>query len=186
MKTKIISNVIGCLLLLLTTNSSFTQVTANRKEFNKVYAVSANPKSNFTNSDNTPVNTSLAINNKLQKSFAQYFAGATGQNWSKAGINFFTSFYVNGVDNHALFDKRGHLIYSISYGSEKDLPADVRKIIKSEYYDYVITQAIEVKLIKQDERDIWVVNMKDDNTYLTVRVDEDGEMEKMQEFEKAK
>ena len=182
MKTKIISNVIGCLLLLLTTNSSFTQVTANRKELNNVYAVSVNPKSNFTNSDNTPVNTSLAINNKVQKSFAHYFAGATRQYWTKMGTDFLTSFYVNGVYNRALFDKRSHLIYAIRYCLEKDMPADVRKIIKSEYYDYVITLATEVK---QDERDIWVVNMKNDNTYLTVRV-ENGEMEQVQEFEKAK
>ena len=181
MKTNIICNVIGCLLLLLTTNNSFTQVTANRKEFSKAYAVTVDPKSNFTNSDNTPVNKSLAINNKVQKSFAHYFAAATGQFWSKVGSAFHTSFYVNGAHNCALFDKSGHLLYAIKYGKEKDLPADVRKIIKSEYYDYDITAAIEVKA---DERNIWVVNMKDDTTYLTVRV-EDGEMEKVQEFTKS-
>lgn len=65
---------------------------------------------------------------------------------------------------------------------KKILPADVRKIIKSEYYDYAITVAIKVKL---NERDIWVVNMKNDTTYLIVRL-ENGEMEQVKQFDNAK
>lgn len=185
MKTIIIFRIVGCLLLLLTTkNSSFTQVTPNSKQLRKVYAVSENQKNNFTNSDYAPANASLAINNKVQKSFDQYFAGVTRQYWSEVGRDFHNSFYLNGVHNCALFSKNGRLIYSISYGSEKDLPADLRKIIKREYYDYDITMAIEVK-VKEQDRNIWVVNMEDDTTYLTIRV-EDGEMEQVQEFEKPK
>ncbi len=185
MKTKIIFPLIGCMLCILITNSSFTQVTANRKELNKVYAVyaiSENPKNNFTNSDFASTNFSLTVNNKVQKSFAQYFGGATRQIWSNAGINFHSSFYINGALNCALFDKNWHLIYSIKYGAEKDMPADVRKIVKSEYYDYGITMAMEVKINK---RDIWVINLKNNTTYLTVRVEE-GEMEQVEQFEKAK
>jgi hypothetical protein len=36
------------------------------------------------------------------------------------------------------------------------MPADVRKIVKSEYYDYTITMAIEVK---ENCRDIWIVKL---------------------------
>lgn len=61
---------------------------------------------------------------------------------------------------------------------EKDMPSDVRKIVKSKYYNYMITLAIEVK---QNDRDIWIVNMKDDSTYITVKV-EDREMELVQQF----
>ena len=61
---------------------------------------------------------------------------------------------------------------------EKDMPSDVRKIVKSKYYDYMITSVTEVK---QNKMDIWIVNMKTDSTHITVRL-EDGEMDLVQQF----
>ena len=60
------------------------------------------------------------------------------------------------------------------------MPTEIRKIVKAEYYDYTITQADQVK---QDNRDIWIVNLKDSLTYKTVRI-EDGVMELVQQFRK--
>lgn len=174
MKTKIISPLACCLLFVLITNGSFSQATINNKDLNKTVTISASHDRKINNSGNA----SLAINKKIQKSFSGYFAGITGQNWSMAGKKFHCSFYINGIPACVLFDKNGHLIYVVTYGKEKDMPSDIRKIVKSEYYDYMITLAIEVK---ENGRDIWVVNMKNDSIHLTVRL-EDGEMELVREF----
>ena len=182
MKTKIIPSIIGCLLFILITHSSFAQSTMKPREVNQVYAISGASNNNLDSSDNEPVDVTVAVNKKVQKSFAHYFASVTDQKWSMAGKNFHCSFYTNGLLSYVLFNKRGNLIYTIAYGTEKNLPSDVRKIIKSEYYDYIISVAIKVK---QNERDIWIVYLRNGINQLTVRV-EDGEMEKVQEFAKSK
>ena len=176
MKAKIIIPLVCCLLFVLTTNVSFSQATINNKDLNRTVAMSVSHHSEIHNSDNA----SVAINKKIQKSFTINFAGVTGQNWSMVGNNFHTSFYTNGNKACALFDKHGLLIYSDTYVQEKDMPSDIRKIVKSEYYDYMITLAIEVK---QNERNLWIVNMKNETTFITVRV-EDGEMELVNQFKK--
>lgn len=174
MKTKIILSLVGCMLFLMITNFSFSQATINNKDLNKTVAMSVSHDREIHNSDNS----SVTINKKIQKSFTGYFAGITGQKWSMAGNNFHTSFYTNGIPSSALFDKHGDLIYAITYLQENEMSSDIRKIVKSEYYDYMITLAIEVK---QNERDIWIVNMKNDSTHITVRL-EDGEIELVSKF----
>jgi len=72
--------------------------------------------------------------------------------------------------------KNGKLINVTTYGTEKDLPADVRKIVKREYYDYKIAVAIEVK---ENNRDIWVVQLDNASEQIAVKI-EDGEMEEVQ------
>ena len=169
MKTKIILPLVCCLFFVMITNFSFSQATVKKNDINKTVAMSVSQDNKIHNSSNA----SVTINKKIQKSFTGSFAGITGQNWSMVGNNFHTSFYTNGIEACALFDKHGHLIYAITYVQEKEMPSDIRKIVKSEYYDYMITLAIEVK---QNKRDIWIVNMEDVSTHITVRL-EDGEME---------
>ncbi len=178
MKAKTILSLIGCVVFTLTTKSSFSQQTIKQKDLNKDVAISANQKNNFVTSGDKPFNFSVSIRRRIQESFAGYFASATGQNWTMAGHNFHCSFSTNGIPASVLFDKNGHLIYAITYGEEKDMPSAVRKIVKRVYYDYVITLAMEVK---QNKKDVWVVNMKNNSTYITVRI-EDGEMEQVEQF----
>ena len=181
MKTKTIIPIIGCILSILT-NNSFCQATANEKGLGNAYTP-ATTNSALIDPDTTAyAAVSVEVNNKVQKSFAQYFKSAAGQTWSMRGKNFHTNFYVNGVLNRALFDKSGHLIYVVAYGTEKDMPADIRKIVRSEYYDYSIILAAEVQ---QDKRGIWVITMENSNEQIIVRV-EDNDMEQVQKFKKSK
>jgi len=182
MKTKTMLPIIGCILCLVTTNNSFCQKTVNPKSPGNAYA-SITPNTSLIDLDTTAyANVSVEVNNKVQKSFAQYFKSATGQTWSIWGKNFHTNFYVNGVLTRALFSKSGQLIYTVTYGSEKDMPADIRKIVRSEYYDYSIILAAEVE---QDKRDIWVITMENSNEQIIVRVEE-NDMEQVEKFKKSK
>ena len=115
----------------------------------------------------------ISLNIKIRRSFIQYFEDATNQRWFEADKNFLVKFNLDGHENRALFAKDGRLIYHIIYGTEKDLPGDVRRLIKSTYYDQVITRILK---IIQDDRLIWVIHMEDNQEYIMARV-EDNELE---------
>ncbi len=182
MKAKIISFAVGFGVSLIVATSSFSQMHPNFKNLYNAYPLLVDLKNNATDPGNAPANTSIAVTNKVSRSFSKHFADASDQSWSIAGKNFLNSFYVKGLLTHALFSKNGGLIYIITYGGEKNMPADVRKIVKSEYYDYAITLAVEVK---ENNRDIWVVHLDSEQELITVRI-EDGEMEQVEHFEKSK
>ena len=130
---------------------------------------------------NDSKNVSPYVNMKVQRAFIKLFGEEREQNWSIVGQNFLNRFHVNGVLTNALFSKNGQLIYTITYGTEKNLPAAIRKIVKSEYFDYSITAATE---IQEDKRDIWVVQLQNDIEVIAVRI-ENREMEQVQQFYKS-
>ncbi len=175
MTTKIILVLMSC-ILLLHANSSFSQVALNEKEIDFAHLISSD--TNTTLNANLDASTLKVVtaNIKLQRAFLSYFGEAADNNWRMAGQNYLNRFHSNGLLTNALFTKNGQLIYTIIYGTEKNLPADVRKMIKSEYYDYSITMATE---IKEYNRDIWIVNLSNAPELICVAV-EDGEMEQVQ------
>jgi hypothetical protein len=126
------------------------------------------PPITITASSNT-----VSVSAKIDRAFSQYFKNATHLRWFELDKNFLVKFIMNDQENRALFTSGGQLIYHISYGSEKHLPADVRKLIKSTYYDQVITRILK---ITQDHRLIWVIHMEDNKEYIMARV-EDNELE---------
>ena len=122
------------------------------------------------------------VSAKVNKAFGQYFKEASHQRWYQLEKNFLVKFIQGDQENRALFTKNGQLIYHISYGNEKHLPADVRGLVKRTYYDQNITRVLKVN---QDKRNIWVVSLEDANDYVMVRV-EDMEMEETQRMQKSK
>jgi hypothetical protein len=171
-KTKIIVVFTAC-MLLLNTNQSISQLALNKQH--DTYSPSL-----FTNTSIAALNlNTVAASIKVERSFISYFGEAAENNWSMAGKYFLNCFNVNGLLTYAWFTKNGKLVNVTTYGTEKDLPADVRKIVKSEYYDYKIAVTIQVK---ENNRNIWVVQLDNASEYITVRV-EDGEMERVYQFQ---
>jgi hypothetical protein len=117
----------------------------------------------------------------VNKSFQQTFPDAENTQWYKVSRNYLAEFITKDQKNNALFKKSGTLIYHIAYGHENDLPEDVRTTVKSKYFDYNITSAINVH---QDERNIWVINVESDKKFIQVRVEE-GEMEEVGNYTKS-
>jgi hypothetical protein len=170
-KTKIIVAFTAC-ICLLNINESISQFTLNEN----IYPASLSTNTGVYADTNAFNLNNVAKNIKVQRSFISYFGENTENHWSRVGKNFYNRFHINGLHAYVLFAKNGKLIYVITSGAEKILSADVRKIVKSEYYYYSIRVVIEVK---QDNRDIWVVKLDNASQLMTVRV-EDGEMERVQ------
>ena len=121
------------------------------------------------------------IPEKVWKNFRKYFANAENPTWYMINKDFLIKFMTDENLNHALFTKRGNLIYHISYGYENNLPENIRKQVKSTYYDYDISRAIKVT---EADRVIWLVNLEDAKNLILVRLEE-GEMEEVQKVQKS-
>ncbi len=117
------------------------------------------------------VTTTTNVSKKVNDIFKATFPDATNEKWSKLNKDYLVEFITADLNNRVLFHKKGSIIYHIKYGTEKHLPSQVRKLVKSnyDYVDYHITKAINVQ---EDRRDIWVVNLEDDKKFVIVRVEE--------------
>jgi len=167
MKKQLISCICGGLVSILTVNSSFAQ-EENFKELPPI-TISA-------------TSSNLVISARVNKAFSQFFQNASNLRWYEIDKKFLVKFIQNDQENRALFTKNGQMIYHISYGTEKHLPFEVRKLVKSTYYDQSITRVLKVN---QDKRNIWVVSMEDAKDHIMVRV-EDMELEETQRMHKTK
>src|SRR5688572_20206341 len=76
------------------------------------------------------------VGTKVGKSFNEDFKDAVGATWYRLNKNYLVHFISGDMKNNALYQKNGLMVYNISYGQEKNLPKEVRKIVKSVYYDY--------------------------------------------------
>lgn len=122
------------------------------------------------------------VTQKVAESFDKTFPTSYDDKWFKADRNYLVKFLMNEQKNTALFRKSGALLYHISYGHEKDLPADTRKVIKSQYVDFNITAAVKVE---QAGRTVWIVNIEDPKKFIVLRI-EDGEMEEVANYDQGK
>lgn len=157
------------LLAVITGSHSFSQGTSFRER-------------RITTGITEEYNSVPKLNTRIARAFLQYFDNATNLSWYEAGKNFLIKFELQGRQNRALFTPAGKLVYHVRYGTERDLPKQVRHLVKIHYYDQSITRILE---IKQDGRLIWVISLEDDREYTWVRVEND-ELEETKRMEKQK
>jgi len=167
MKRQLINLISGGLLSIFCASNS----TAQEGNFKELPPVTITASSSGT-----------VVSAKINTAFVQAFMGATNIRWYEIDKKFLVKFILNDQENRALFTKGGVIVYHISYGTEKNLPGEVRKLVKSTYYDHNITRILKVS---QDGRLIWVVHLEDEKEFFLVRV-EDLELEETKRIEKTK
>jgi hypothetical protein len=122
------------------------------------------------------------VSPKALDAFYHHFQNAKDIRWTKLDENFFVSFMMKDQQSNALFKKNGYMIYHVSYGYERHLPAPIRKRIKThpEYFDYTITHVIYVN---QEKRNVWAAYLEDDKNIILTRI-EDDVLEEVERFNK--
>ncbi len=143
--------------------------------------LSAQQKDSVTQLPPVTVTTTSGVSEKIDKSFKSTFPDAQNLTWYKMDKDYLAKFMHDDMSHNTLYKKNGYLKYDIAYGSEKNLPEDVRKQVQDAYSDYKIINAINVK---EEGRNIWVVNLEGMKSYVTVRV-EDGDLEEVKKLTKA-
>ena len=121
------------------------------------------------------------ISIKVDRAFIGHFKNASNLRWYEIDGKYLIKFTMNDQENRALITRTGELVYHISTGTELNLPADVRKLIRSTYYDQKITSVYKVT---QREKTVWIANLEDDKNCIAVRV-EDYEIDEIQWFTKS-
>src|SRR4051812_15627067 len=127
------------------------------------------------------VTSTTNVSKKVSDIFKTTFPDAVNPQWSRLNKDYLVEFITADLNNRVLFHKNGSIVYHIKYGGEKNLPKEVRRLVKSNYVDYNIIKAINVQ---EDQRDIWVVNIEDNQKFVIVRV-EGGELEEVSNLNKS-
>jgi hypothetical protein len=120
------------------------------------------------------------ITQKVSDSFEKLFKGAVAPEWVEVNKNFIVNFILDNQKNKAEFTRGGRLLYLIVYGKEKEMPADLRTIVKSTYLDYGINSTVKIKF---EGRVFWIINLEDANNLVVLKV-EDGDMDVIKKIKK--
>lgn len=131
MKTPVNILLMFCLLMILTSGQSFGQngFKANSTKSIFLYGDSlANPSG-----DGSLVES--RVSQPALMAFAKSFRNSTNAKWYRLNQYYLVHFTKNENENKALYDVKGNLKYSVLYGGEKDLPRDIRRMVKREYVE---------------------------------------------------
>jgi hypothetical protein len=113
--------------------------------------------------------------------FGKFFPNASSESWTKTKNGFAVRFTADNMQQLVFLTKRGNVVASIKYYTEKQLPADVRMIIRYGYPDYSIKSVREVNAANATA---YLVTIEDATSWKTIRV-VNGETDVYEEFKKA-
>jgi hypothetical protein len=124
--------------------------------------------------------TKATVSKQVSDSFASLFKGAEEPKWFEADKNYVVDFILNNQVNKAEFTRKGHLVYHMAFGNEKQMPVDIRTIVKSKYFDFAINSTVKVSY---QEKSAWIVNVEDTEQFFVLRV-VDGVMDVLDTIKK--
>jgi hypothetical protein len=121
------------------------------------------------------------VNQKAVRDFKKTFKDVNNEKWYSIKNGFLAEFSLNTSKNRVVYDKKGNWRFTVSYYEEKNLPAEIRAIVKPVYYDYSISRVEEVHA---EDKIIYIVHVQNDSSLKTLRVCE-GEMDLIEDFPKS-
>jgi hypothetical protein len=136
------------------------------------------PKEFVTTSD---YSAKATANDRVISKFEKFYPNANGESWIKMKNGFAVRFFSNNIQQLVFLTKRGGVISSVRYYTEKELPSDVRGMIRYEYPTYSIKS---VREIHASDTKAYLVTIEDATTWKTIRV-VDGEMDVYEDFIKS-
>jgi hypothetical protein len=107
------------------------------------------------------------VNSKVLRSFSKTFGEKPGAKWFRTDNGFAVSFKNEQINTNVYYKTSGSIEYQINYYFEGQMPADVRHLIKSNFYDYTIVQVSEVV---KDNTTGYFVKVEDKSSIKTIRV----------------
>lgn len=124
-----------------------------------------------TNNILTTTVESKGAENAAKTNFSTLFPNASQQKWSIAAGNNFVSFLNNGRKATASFTAKGNMNYVITNCELNNLPEDFSKSIKSNYADYKLFHAIEIKAYGETA---YQAVMESATNFITLKFTNDG------------
>ena len=100
--------------------------------------------------------------------------------WYKDAEGYLAEYSVGSTKSQFFYDRNGNFRFSILTYTEKEMPADVRHLVRSNYYDFSIGW---VKEVDEAQTTAYVVHIEDTSSWKDVVV-QDGEMRVLHAFRK--
>jgi hypothetical protein len=98
--------------------------------------------------------------------------------WYKLPKGYLATYEEEGVESRHVYDQKGNWMYSMMTYKEDHLPEDIRKEVKSNYYDYSI---VWVKEVKEGEDNVYVVHVENTKEWKDLSV-QNGEIKVLKAF----
>ncbi|PWT76268.1 MAG: hypothetical protein C5B59_06935 [Bacteroidetes bacterium] len=179
---KIISVAFSICFFAAMPNNSDAQAVAKNTVVVKSQSISEAMKLTEDSKNEVTEITSLSeVNQKAMRDFKKTFGHVDNEKWYLIKNGYLAEFSLNSIKNRVVYDKKGNWRFSVSYYGEKNLPAEIRAIVKPVYYDYAISRVEEVH---SDDKVIYIVHVQNASTLKTLRVCE-GEMDLIEDFRKS-
>jgi hypothetical protein len=132
---------------------------------------------------NTFLNIHTLRNDKAGVKAAREFMKLAGENreerWYQLPGGYLAEFEEGTIHNKLVFDRNGNWLYTMREYGEKELPREVRNLVKSTYYDFSIGW---VKEVSQFRSTAYVVHINNAPEWKDLIVRE-GEIEVQRSFE---
>jgi hypothetical protein len=117
---------------------------------------------------------------KAAREFWKMNGEEKNEKWYKLPGGYLAEFNEGSIQNKVVFDKNGNWVYTMREYSEKELPKEVRKLVKSIYYDFSIGW---VKEVFQLQSQVYVVHIDSPSEWKDLLV-RDGEIEEQRSAER--
>ena len=127
------------------------------------------------------INSVNELNQKATRDFKKTFRDVSNEKWYSIKNGFLAEFSLNTTKNRVVYDKKGSWKYTVSYYAEKNLPADIRAIVKPAYYDYTISRVEEVHA---NDKIVYFIHVQNESRLKTVKICE-GEMDLIEDLPKS-
>lgn len=122
------------------------------------------------------------INVNAIRNFIREYKNVSNAKWFESSNGFFVAYFVrDDIRTWVFYNKKGDFERMIRAYNEEKLPADVRHLVKSTYYDFSIYFVTEITTNMQTG---YHVKMADKTSWKTIKV-VDGEMEVTEEYVKS-
>ena len=125
-----------------------------------------------------------SVNTKAARDFNRRFKQSTAVTWLEATDGYRAKFENDGVTVWVDYDKKGCWTHTIRIYGEQRLPAEIRHIVKSTYYDHSIKTIHEVELPNDAPNNrCYLIRLENEKTFMDLRL-YNGEMEVIRQFTK--
>ena len=122
------------------------------------------------------------INTRAMRDFLDRFDKVDNALWFLASDGGFEAYFIqDGYGDRVVYNKKGGWIQSLIMYGENKLPLDIRRQVRSVYFDFNIFLVEEVQTHEGVE---YVVYLEDKLKYLLVKVDKEGAMNILQDMDK--
>jgi hypothetical protein len=145
------------------------------------YAVSASDVSFSGPMTGRKITAPYGVSSKVLSDFTKRFSNAADVSWTTKDNYTFAYFKEEEVQVRLTYNKSGNLMYTVRYFNAENIPAKYTELMNNNGYNMHVFHVTE---IKSRYATTSIVKMEDETSYLSIKVDANGEFSVYESFQK--